>query len=246
VRLVRLAPFWIDQTPVTNAQFDRFVQQTHYETTAERRGHSLVFDRQQSAWREVAGVSWQHPENPNSSLAGKEQYPVVHVSWHDAVAYAAWADKRLPSEAEYEYAARGGLLDCDYPWGRERAPGAVQLANSWQGPFPEEDLGLDGFRATSPVQQFPPNRFGLYDMAGNVCQWCADWYQADYYSASPAEQPAGPAEGEQRVRRGGSWLAPPLPPDPLRTGHRDHAPPGETTNHTGFRCARSILIPGGP
>lgn len=245
---VRLEAFWLDTTPVTNRQFQHFVEQTAYETEADRRGSSLVFDRRLSEWREVVGVNWRHPDEPDGSLVGKENHPVVHVTWQDAATYAAWAGKRLPTEAEFEYAARGGLSDCTYPWGRQLTlddtlPNQGHLANAWQGHYPEQDLGLDGYRGTSPVGKFPPNRFGLVDMAGNVWNWCADWYAADYYGASLADNPRGPADGTERVRRGGSWLSAINYGGALRVDVRDHAPPGESTNHTGFRCARDEKTP---
>ncbi len=240
---VRLKPFWLDTAPVTNRQFQQFVEQTDYQTDAERRGSSLVFDRTAGSWGEIAGANWRHPETSDSSLVGREDHPVVHVTWRDAVAYAAWAEKRLPTEAEYEFAARGGLSDCIFPWGRERNPGGRHLANDWQGHFPQQDLGEDGYRGTSPTGKFPPNRFGLYDMAGNVWNWCADWYAADYYGASPSNDPSGPSDGNERVRRGGSWLSAPSYRGALRVAYRDHAPPGESTNHTGFRCARNVKSP---
>lgn len=243
MHLVRLKPFWIDARPVTNRQFELFVEKAGFETEAERRGSSLVFDRKTSSWREVIGVDWRHPETPDSSLVGRENYPVVHVSWRDATAYADWAGKRLPTEAEFEYAARGGLNDCTYPWGRELRLGEEYLANSWQGHFPEQDFGHDGFHGTSPVGHFPPNRFGLYDMGGNVWNWCADWYADDYYVASMPDQPRGPKTGTRRVRRGGSWLSTRNYGGALAVWYRDHAPPSESTNHTGFRCARSLNAP---
>ncbi len=240
---VNLKPFWIDTTLVTNQQFQRFTDKTAYETEAERRGSSLIFDRKLSEWRQVVGVNWRHPEGPDSSLVGKEDYPVVHITWQDAASYAAWVGKRLPSEAEYEYAARGGLSDCTYAWGRELILGEPPLANGWQGRYPEQDLGLDGYRGVSPVGHFPPNRFGLDDMAGNVWCWCADWYATDYYGASLANDPRGPSAGADRVRRGGSWLSTTNYDGALRVDYRDHAPPSESTNHTGFRCARSAATP---
>ncbi len=240
---VRLQAFWLDVAPVTNRQFQHFVEQTQYETEAERRGSSLVFDRKLGEWHERVGVFWQHPDAPNSSLVGRENHPVVHVSWQDAATYADWAKKRLPTEAEWEYAARGGLSDGQYPWGRQFALGDQPLANGWQGHFPQQDLSQDGFHGTSPVGAFPPNRFGLVDMAGNVWNWCADWYAVDYYGTSLADNPRGPTVGNERVRRGGSWLSATHYGGALRVDYRDHAPPGESTNHTGFRCARNEKTP---
>jgi len=240
---VRLGPFWLDAAPVTNRQFQRFVEQTQHETDAERLGSSQVFDRKTGTWNEVAGTNWRHPETPDSSLVGRENHPVVHVTWRDAVAYAAWAHKRLPTEAEWEFAARGGLSDCIFPWGRELNPDGRHLANGWQGHYPQQDLGHDGYRGTSPVKQFPPNRFGLHDMAGNVWNWCSDWYAADHYGASLPANPRGPASGDERVRRGGSWLSAPNYGDALRVAFRGYALPTKSTNHTGFRCARDAKAP---
>ncbi len=240
IHRVQLDPFWLDATPVTNRQFRKFVEQTQFKTSAQRRGRSLVFDRETGSWREMPGAEWTHPDGPDSSLAGKEDYPVVQVSWFDAVVYAAWAGKRLPTEAEYEYAARGGLSDCPYPWGRELTPAGEYLANFRQGGLPQRDHGADGFRSRSPVRNFPANRWGFFDMAGNVWNWCADWYASDYYGQSLPPNPRGPTSGPGRVRRGGSWLSTANLNGSLRVGHRDHASPGEATNHTGFRCARSI------
>lgn len=237
--VVAIPSFQLDGTPVTNRQFARFVQQTGHVTTAQRRGWSLVFDTEAAAWRRVDQADWQHPSGPNSSIAGRQHYPVVQVSWFDASAYAAWAGKRLPTEAEYEYAARGGLADCDYPWGRELKPGGSCQANFWQGWFPLADAAQDGFAGLSPVDAFPPNRYGLHDMAGNVRCWCADWYAPDYYARNENFAPTGPIRGEHRVRRGGSWLSAANYGDALKVAYRDHAPPDEATNHTGFRCAAS-------
>lgn len=240
---VQVASFWLDKYSVTNRRFKIFVDKTGYQTTAEQRGSSLVFDLQAAEWREVAGANWQHPNQADDSLVGKDLYPVVHVSWQDAATYADWAGKRLPTEAEFEYAARGGLSDCDYPWGRQLILDTQHLANGWQGHFPEEDLGLDTFRGTSPVRHFPPNRFGLHDMAGNVWNWCADWYAPDAYGTSLTAQHHGPPTGNERVRRGGSWLSANNYAGALRVDYRDHAPPNESTNHTGFRCARRVKNP---
>jgi formylglycine-generating enzyme required for sulfatase activity len=143
-------------------------------------------------WAYIPGADWRHPNGPGSSIAGLEKHPVVHVCWFDAMAYAKWADKRLPTEAEWEYASRGGLAGKDFMWGDELTPGGKWMANIWQGKFPNENLASDGFRSTAPVGSFPPNGYGLYDMAGNVWEWVADWYLPDYYAQSPRKNPKGP------------------------------------------------------
>jgi formylglycine-generating enzyme required for sulfatase activity len=234
---VAIETFWLDVTPVTNAQFREFIESSGYTTTAEQRGRSLVFDVRLRAWQSLAGADWRRPHGPDSSIAGRESWPVVQVSWFDAMAYARWAGKRLPTEAEYEYAGRGGLVDCRFPWGRELIGDGTYWTNSWQGRFPHFDLTRDAFAGISPVDAFPENRYGLADMLGNVYGWCADWYEADYYGHSPRENPAGPAAGEQKVQRGGSWLSTENH-EPLAIWHRRAADPTESTNHTGFRCAR--------
>ena len=237
---VQVDSFWLDEAPVTNREFTRFVEQTGYVTTAERVGRSQVFNAITGQWQDVVGADWQHPKGPDSSLVGRQEYPVVHVSWYDAAAYAAWAGKRLPTEAEYEYAARAGIDDCHYPWGNELLDKQQYRANYWQGQFPGENSGKDGFLGLAPVKSFSPNRFTLYDLAGNVWQWCADRYQQDYYGQSPASNPTGPTTGETRVRRGGCWLTKvtDMKSNPLRVAHRDHASPRHTSNHTGFRCVK--------
>ncbi len=235
---VRIDTFWLDRCEVTNRQFAAFVAATGYRTTAEQIGQSHVFDPHAKAWRLCKGADWQHPLGPDSMILGREDDPVVHVSWHDAVAYARWAGKRLPTEAEWEYAARGGLFDADYPWGRtEKIDGRYQ-ANAWQGWFPDEDLGRDGFRGPAPAGSFAPNRFGLCDMAGNVWEWCSDWYSADAYQRSGGENPRGPSEGRERVRRGGSWLCADNSSEGLCVSTRNSGSPRASSNHVGFRCAR--------
>ncbi len=240
VHRVVLAPFWIDVAHVTNREFADFVADTNYRTTAEERGWSLLFDRQQGNWQEMAGVCWRHPKGPESSLVGKDDYPVVHVSWYDAVAYTTWAKKRLPTEAEFEFAARGGLSDAQFPWGRELSPGHQLQANYWQGKFPLTNLEQDGYFAVAPTKAFPANPYGLHDMAGNVASWCGDWYAADAYGQSVVGKTTGPATGSERVLRGGSWASTNEKGDGLHVGDRDHAPPGETSNRIGFRCARDV------
>ncbi len=237
--LVGIDAYWIDQQPVTNRQFRAFVMATSYVTTAEQRGDSLLFDADRSKWHKVVGANWHKPFGPRSTLMARDDFPVVHVSWHDAAAYAAWAGKRLVSEAEYEQAARGGLLDAPYAWGEANPTTDQPLANYWQGRFPVKDLGLDGFRSLAPVGQFPPNRFGLYDMVGNTWCWCNDWYDADYYVMSPTTNPPGPNEGTERLLRGGSWLSTAGTSSELEVAARGHASPDHTAVNVSFRCARS-------
>ena len=241
VHRVELPEFLLDSTHVTNRQFARFVKATGHVTTAERRGWSMVFDPESGRWKKTTGAHWRQPIGAESSIAGRDDYPVVQVSWFDASAYASWVGKRLPTEAEYEYAARSGLADSPYPWGRELQPEGRPLANYWQGWFPQTDAGEDGYRGLSPVGAFPANRYGLYDVVGNAWCWCSDWYQADYYAASRQYAPRGPASGEHRVRRGGSWLSAANYGDGLRVSYRDHAAPEEADNQTGIRCAKSLV-----
>lgn len=265
--------FWMDTTEVTNAQFRRFVEATGYVTIAEREINpaqikaqtggeipedistepaSMVFvlpDRPQAYWWEMKqGASWKHPQGEGSDLTGKDTHPVVHVAWYDAMAYARWADKRLPTEAEWEYAARGGLKENVYPWGNKFSASA-RSANYWQGNFPMKNLDLDGYGRTAPVRSFRPNNFGLYDMPGNVWEWCEDWYDERFYrkkkQASDANMTpdtyydsANPGM-PQKVVRGGSFLC----NESYCTGYRNAARmksgPDTGLEHTGFRCVKS-------
>jgi sulfatase modifying factor 1 len=202
-------------------------------------------------WRWVHGANWRHPEGPESSIHGRENHPVVQVSWHDAVAYAQWAGKRLPTEAEWEFAARGGLESKRYVWGDEFRPGGKYLANTWQGTFPVRDSAEDGFVGTSPVGSYPANGCGLYDMAGNVWQWCSDWYRADSNmeaaSKNVCRNPGGPAQSydpgdpyaSKRVVKGGSFLCNPDYCESYRPSARRGTPPDTGSSHTGFRCVIS-------
>jgi formylglycine-generating enzyme required for sulfatase activity len=258
---VELDDFWIDAAPVTNAEFERFVKTTGYRTYAEQPTDGLppgsfVFTAPESVeslkdhmqwWRYVEGADWRHPEGPGSDIAGREDHPVVQVCWHDALAYAKWAGKRLPTEAEFEYAARGGLDRKRYVWGDEMKPGGRWPGNIWQGKFPTQNSEEDGHRATSPVKSYPANGYGLYDTAGNVWQWCSDWYRPDWYENSPRKNPQGPAEsfdpGEpgvpKRVQRGGSFLCNDVYCQGYQPGSRHKSQPTSAANHIGFRCARS-------
>jgi formylglycine-generating enzyme required for sulfatase activity len=258
---VELDGFWMDRTETTNAQFARFVRATGYRTVAEQPGDGLpagsyVFTppaevpnlRNPMAWWSfVPGADWRHPEGPNSDLRGRKNHPVVQVCWDDAVAYAKWAGKRLPTEAEWEYAARGGLDRKVYVWGDEQTPGGKWPANIWQGRFPVENTRADGYERTAPVASFAANGFGLHDMSGNVWEWCADWYRPDYYEQSPRRNPQGPDDSfdpaepnvAKRVQRGGSFLCSDLYCQGYQPGSRNKGQPNSAANHIGFRCVRS-------
>ncbi|MFE0514936.1 formylglycine-generating enzyme family protein [Streptomyces sp. NPDC058964] len=247
---VTLGPYWIDRCAVSNADFGAFTAATGYVTEAERYGWSFVFagllppgfpDTRAVAaapwWRQVHGACWRHPEGPGSDLADRADHPVVHVSWNDAFAYAVWAGKRLPSEAEWEYAARGGLEGAAFPWGDDLEPGGERRMNVWQGRFPDHHTRPDGWYGTAPVTAYPPGGHGLYNACGNVWEWCADRYAPDYYARSPRENPGGPAFGTTRVIRGGSYLCHASYCRRYRVAARSSSTPDSSTGHQGFRCA---------
>jgi len=236
VHQVSVRPFWMDAHEVTVGDYAEFVAASGYRTEAERFGWSGVFDLRTREWEKADGADWRHPDGPGSSAPPSE--PVTQVSWNDAVAYAAWAGKRLPTEAEWEYASRGGLTGKRYPWGDELRPGRKPVANWWQGHFPDRNTGEDGYLGRAPVGSFPPNGYGLYDMAGNVWEWCEDWFDESYYRTSPADDPRGPATGTERVLRGGSWMCSENYCMNYRNAARSHATPDSGLNNLGFRCVK--------
>lgn len=237
VHEVSLKPFWMDRHEVTVGKFAAFVKATGYVTDSERLGWSGVFVPAKHEWTKGDGASWRRPEGPEGGEA-KENEPVVHVSYADCLAYAKWAGKRLPTEAEFEFAARGGLKDKKYAWGDELVPGGKHHANVWQGTFPEKDRGEDGFAGRAPVGSFPANGYGLYDITGNVWEWCADYFDPGYYAKSPRENPTGPASGKERVIRGGSWLCSDNYCTGYRVASRMHTEEDSGLNNLGFRCVR--------
>jgi formylglycine-generating enzyme required for sulfatase activity len=235
VRRVRLDPFLIDACAVTNEQFGSFVNETDHETEAERFGWSFVFAgllpddfpptravAQAPWWRQVQGASWCHPEGPHSDVGERARHPVVHVTWNDAQAFCAWAGKRLPTEAEWEYAARGGLERQPFPWGDELEPGGAHRMNVWQGTFPASNTVGDGYYGTAPVDAFEPNAYGLHNTTGNVWEWCADWFSQTHKTA-----------------RGGSYLCHESYCRRYRVSARNALTPDSSSGNVGFRCAQS-------
>lgn len=280
---VAISSFYMDIVPVTNAEFKKFVEKTHYVTTAEQKPNweeikktlppgtpkpdqeylvpaSLVFKPSdkpvklsdyQSWWEWKPGADWQHPEGKDSNIDGKDQYPVVHVSWFDAQAYCQSLGKRLPTEAEWEYAARGGLKNKIYPWGDEHINSGKAKANSWEGKFPYLNTHIDGYEGIAPVGSFAPNGYRLYDMAGNVWEWIHDWYHSEYYSSfgkKTAENPQGPTKSydpqdpytPKRSIRGGSYLCSDSYCSGYRVAHRMKSSPDTSLGHTGFRCVKDL------
>jgi sulfatase modifying factor 1 len=275
VHRVRVDGFFIDKTDVTNSQFEKFVKATRYVTVAERKpraedfptappenlvagsvvfsppAHPVPLNDHFQWWSYVPGANWRHPLGPNSDINAKENYPVVHIAYEDALAYAEWVGKRLPTEAEWEFAARGGLAGKLFVWGKQFHPDGKWMANTHQGHFPELDTGEDGYVGIAPVAQYPPNGYGLYDMAGNVWQWTSDWYRPDYYaqlaaSGSVADNPRGPASSydpsepteRKKVQRGGSFLCTDQYCARYLVGTRGKGELSTGTNHLGFRCVK--------
>lgn len=236
VHEVKLSPFRIDRREVTVAEFERFVAKTAYQTEAERFGWSGVFDATSGGWAPVDGANWRFPDGPSQPAARAEE-PVTQISWNDAVVYCAARGRRLPTEAEFELAARGGLVGKRYAWGDELEPGGAFFANYWQGFFPRENLAQDGFSGRAPVASFPANGYGLFDMTGNVWEWTADWYDPGFYVASPKRDPRGPPRGTVRSIRGGSFLCSENYCVGYRVAARSQATPDSGLDNLGFRCA---------
>ena len=275
IHRVYVDAFWMDATDVTNQEFARFVRATKYVTVAERKpkaedfpgappenlvpgavvfsppDHPVPLNNHYQWWTYVAGASWRHPTGPKSNLIGHEKYPVVNIAYEDAEAYAKWAGKRLPTEAEWEFAARGGLSGKPFVWGSEFRPHGQWMANTFQGRFPISDTGEDGHKGITNVGTYPPNGYGLYDMAGNVWQWVSDWYRPDYYQelasvGGVARNPGGPSASfdpdepgqPKRVMRGGSFLCTDQYCSRYMVGARGKGEVSTGTNHLGFRCVK--------
>jgi len=277
IHRVTVEAFWMDATEVTNEQFARFVEASGYVTVAERiptaadyptaapedltagsvvfspPDHAVPLDDHFQWWAFVDGADWRHPAGPKSSIDGKEKFPVVHIAYEDAEAYAKWAGKRLPTEAEWEFAARGGLTGALYPWGDNFMKDGKFMANSHQGHFPDDDTGADAFAGISPVARYPANGYGLYDVGGNVWEWVSDWYRPDYYAQLAAggsvnQNPAGPGDSfdpaepgvKKRVHRGGSFLCTDQYCSRYMVGTRGKGEVTTGTNHLGFRCVQPV------
>jgi sulfatase modifying factor 1 len=251
---VSLPSFQMSAAAISNDQFRRFVEATGYVTEAERFGWSFVFAgllpsgfvptaAAASApwWRQVFGADWRHPEGPHSSITSRGDHPVVHVSWTDAANFCAWTGTRLPSEAEWEYAARAGSTGTPFWWGNDLTPGGKHRMNVWQGTFPTRNSRADGHTGTAPAISYEANPWGLYNMTGNVWEWCADWFDSGWYARSPEESPLGPSDGTARVMRGGSYLCHRSYCNRYRVDSRSANTPDSSTGNIGFR----VVIPSG-
>lgn len=258
VREVALDAYYIAATSVTNAEFAAFVETTGYVSEAERFGWSYVFKgllakgKQKKLertsklervpwWYGVKGAYWKKPEGPGSTVSKRLNHPVVHVSWNDAAEYCRWAEMRLPTEAEWECAARGGLAGKRLPWGDDLKPGGEHRCNVWQGKFPDRNTLADGYMGTAPVDTYEPNGFGLYNMTGNVWEWCSDWYSQTWRQTEDSgDNPKGPARGESKILKGGSYLCHDSYCNRYRLAARYANTPDSTSGHAGFRCVRTV------
>ena len=274
VHRVYVDGFYMDKTEVTNAMFAAFVKATGYKTVAEQiptekefpgvapeklvagsivftpPGQKISLDDHLQWWSFIQGADWKHPLGAGSDLKGKQDYPVVQVAWEDAAAYAKWCGKRLPTEAEWEFAARGGSAGELYPWGNQFRPNGRWMANTFQGSFPDHDDVEDGETGLGPAKKYPPNAYGLYDMAGNAWEWCADWYRNDYYTSlsgnAVTRNPKGPSDSfdpaepgqKKKVQRGGSFLCTDQYCTRYMVGSRGKGEVRSATNHVGFRCVK--------
>lgn len=250
---VTVSPYSIDATSVTNADFARFVEATGYRTDAEMFGFSAVFHLVVAAkpsqimsnadgtpwWIGVRGADWRHPGGPLSDLEGLDDHPATHISWNDARTYCRWTKRRLPTEAEWEFAARGGLEGARYPWGDDLDPDTWQC-NIWQGTFPKINTEEDGWLTTAPVRSFTQNGYGLWQPVGNVWEWCADWFDPGYYRVSPDQDPKGPPGGRARVLRGGSYLCHDSYCNRYRNAARSSNTPDSSMGNAGFRTVVSL------
>lgn len=251
-RRVALGAYAIAARAVSNADFARFVRETGYVTDAERCGWSFVFrgfvgegrvprikgiSSEAPWWVAVEEACWARPEGPGSGIGSRADHPVTHVSWHDANAYCRWSGTRLPTEAEWEYAARGGLDSNTYPWGNELVEGGRHRCNIWQGTFPDRDLGLDGYAGTAPVDAFEPNAHGLYNAVGNVWEWCEDWFSPNYHRVTRSVDPRYAVPSGRRAMRGGSFLCHASYCNRYRVAARSSNTPDSTTSNCGFRVA---------